>query len=153
MTSARKLILLLVTVGFLLTDPDCAFASAFADLRKQYPDLARLLTTAAPKSGLSKEQLDKAFDNIAKWALESKSQQVRDSIELLVDKGRLDFLEAMREAARTIKVDRDGTEWPESSCLWRASDDLESMQDFDVRELHCHQPRRLERGSAGLLLQ
>lgn len=76
MTSARKLILLFVTVAFLLTAPDCAVASSFDDRRKQYSDFARLLTLAAPKSGLSKEQLDEAFGNISTCARESNSQQV-----------------------------------------------------------------------------
>lgn len=75
MTSARKLILLSVTVAFLLTAADCAFASAFDDLFKQYPDFARLLALAAPKCGLSKEQLDKVFDNTSTCARESNSQQ------------------------------------------------------------------------------
>lgn len=107
-------------------------ASSFDDLRKKYPDFARLLTLAAPKSGLSKEQLDKAFDNIARWALGSKSQAGQDNIDLLVDKGRLDYLEAMRDAARKIKVDGDASDWPEWSCLWKASDSVEPLRDTDV---------------------
>ncbi|MBI3921556.1 MAG: hypothetical protein HY318_09080 [Armatimonadetes bacterium] len=130
--SPKQSAALLMGILLLLCLPACWSASSFDDLRKEYPDFARLLTLAAPKSGLSKEQLDKAFDNIAKWALESKSQQVRDSIELLVDKGRLDYFEAMREAARKIKVDGDASEWPEWSCLWRATDSGEPTQDTDV---------------------
>ncbi|MBI3921555.1 MAG: hypothetical protein HY318_09075 [Armatimonadetes bacterium] len=122
MRTTKLLMLACLTGELLLHATTGLSASVFGDLRKEYPDLARLLTLAAPKSGLSKEQLDKAFDNIANWALESKSQQVQDSIELLVDKGRPDYLETMRESAWKIKLDGDASDWPDWLCLWRASD-------------------------------
>lgn len=92
MRTAKLLIFASVTGTLLLSAPTGLSASSFDELRKQHPDFARLLTLAAPKSGLSKEQLDKAFDNIAKWALESKSQAMADAIDLLVGKGRLNHV-------------------------------------------------------------
>lgn len=83
--SDRLLALLSGSVLFAASTGRCEVS--FDELRKQHPDFARLLTLAAPESGLLKEQLNQALDDIAKWALQSTSQAVGEMIGCWWTKG------------------------------------------------------------------
>ena len=108
-------------------------------LQQEQPTLLRLLGLAVLDSGLTRADLDRAGERITTWALDSKSEAVQDALSLLVDEHRLDYLQAMRDVARTIRYDSDAREWPEWTCLWKGYETPWLLQEGDftaVRAIH-----------------
>jgi len=100
-------------------------------LQQEQPYLLRVLDLAAPATGLSRAELNRAGERITTWALDSRSEAVQDALSLLVDKGRLDYLQAMKDLAPTIRYDGDASEWPEWTCLWKGCETPWLLQEGD----------------------
>jgi hypothetical protein len=104
-------------------------------LQREQPYLLRLLDMAAPEAKLAPANLARACDSITDWALDSRSETVRDALNWLVDEGRFDCLEAMSELAQTIRYDGEAQEWPEWTRLTNAAG-LAGACNTDIARFH-----------------